>query len=207
MHRQDNDITRITRAENLRGRKPYQSPSVLAERMAAPSPISPFAAPTPRVQGKLLIIRDGDVLPRYCVKTNQPVTVVEMRTKEFTWCSPLVGLLMLISGPLLILVYFLARKRFYLTFGLSDELRQRYRYIYLAKVIAAVALFFTMPLSAAAGNVVPVIVLILFIGAVVSLFLGNSPLAATNYRNGEFWITGCSKNFLATVASADPLAR
>src|SRR4029079_1081851 len=108
--------------------------------------------PTPRAEGKLLIIRDGDVLPRRCVKTNQPVSVVEVRTKEFTWCSPLVGLLILLSGPLLIIVYFLARKRFYLTFGLSDDVRRRSRNIYIAKVAAAVVLFFAMPFSAVAGN-------------------------------------------------------
>ena len=183
---------------------PYQSPSILADPLSPARAASPSAAPTPRAEGNLLIIRDGDVLPRRCVKTNQPVSVVEVRTKEFTWCSPLVGLLILLSGPLLIIVYFLARKRFYLTFGLSDDVRRRYRNIYIAKVAAAVVLFFAMPFSAVAGNVLPVVIMILFLLAILSLFIGNSPLAATNYRNGEYSIVGCSKDFLATLQFDGP---
>jgi hypothetical protein len=190
-------------AEDGMDENPYQSPSVVAEPLATPTPSSSIAPPTPRVQGSVLIVRDGDELPRLCVKTNRPVSVLDVRTKEFTWCSPLVGLLMLVSGPLLILVYFLARKRFYITFGLSEDLKRRYRNIFVAKVVVTITLFFAMPLSASAGNLASIIVLILFIAAVVSLFLGNSPLAVTNCHNGEFWITGCSKDFLATVAAAD----
>jgi hypothetical protein len=41
--------------------------------------------------------------------------------------------------------------------------------------------------------------LVLFLVAVVALFVGNSPLSVVKYREGMFWIRGCSGEFLASV--------
>lgn len=154
-----------------------------------------------RVQGKQLVVRTGAVLPAFCVKTNEVVRPEEMQNRSFTWCSPLVGLLILLSGPLLILVYFLLRKHCRLTFGLSPEIRRKYRNRKLLKTLAIVVLFFSIPIAAGAESAAIVIgVVVAFLVAVVSLFVGNSPLTVRAHRDGEFWIEGCSHEFLSRLA-------
>lgn len=173
---------------------PYQSPTIVDSRGVLGD-----VRPTPRVDGKWLIIRSDDELPRFCVKTNEAVSVLDMRTKEFTWCSPLVALLILVSGPLLIIVYYLLRKRCYLTFGLSERLQRRYRRIFIAKVVAACGLFMAVPMIGATGDQLSIVVLLLFLAAVASLFFGNSPLALSKHRDKEFWVAGCCKDFLDRI--------
>jgi len=172
---------------------PYQSPTIV-ERMIPDR--GRVKEPTPRVDGKWLVVRSEDELPRFCVKTNEPVSVLDMQTKGFTWCSPLVGLLILLSGLILIIVYFLVRKRCYLTFGLSEHLQRRYRNRFIGKIVAACVLFIALPMTATMGDVVPIIVLLLFLIAIISLFFGNSPLAVAKFSNNEFWISGCCQEFL-----------
>jgi hypothetical protein len=138
------------------------------------------------------------VLPAICVKTNEPVSEDDLVRKNFHWCSPWVGLLIVLSGLLLILVYFVARKKCSLTFGLHPRLRRKYRRRVLLKVIATVLLFLAIPFSAALDlTAVPIIVMVLFLVAVVSLFIGNSPLSVVKYRKGLFWIKGFSHGYLS----------
>ena len=168
---------------------PYESPRILAEPTRRHVVAQRFTATTPRVDGKWLVVRSGDELPRLCVKTGQPVSVLEVTTKEFTWCSPLLGLLL--------------RQRCYVTFGLSERLRRRYRNRFIFKAASACVLFMAVPMTAGSVGNAGMVVLILFIAAVASLFFGNSPLAVTNCRGDEFWMAGCSQEFLHSIESAD----
>ena len=173
---------------------PYQSPATAsaAAELAADAAL--------RVEGKQLVVRSGAVLPPVCVKTNEPIAREDYLQKRFTWCSPAIGLLILISGFLLVLVYFIARKKCSLTFGLTPAVRRKYRNRKIIKIVAAIVLFFALPVAAGADSgLLLLIVFLLFLTAVFSLFFGNSPLAVTKQRNGEFWISGCSKEFLARL--------
>ncbi len=164
------------------------------------SPSSPMAVQVPQfgVEGRALVVPTNTVLPPVCIRTNQPVSEADMVRKDFYWCPPWVALLMLVSGCVLILVYFVARKRFTITYGLSPELRKSYRKWLMAKLLAVIGLFFAIPLSA--GSEIGVfIVLVLFLVAVVSLFIGNIPLSVANHRRGLFWVKGCSAEYLARL--------
>lgn len=154
-----------------------------------------------RVEGNKLVVRPGAVLPPFCVKTNEPVGPEDVKSKNYTWCTPLVALLFLVSGLIAIIVYFIIRKHCTITFGLSPEKRKMYRHRIIFKSIATVALFCAIPIAAANDNA-PLIatVVILFIIALISLLVGNSPLTISSHRNGEFWVGGCSKEFLARLA-------
>jgi hypothetical protein len=182
---------------------PYQSPATDAFAM----PAERFGD-LPRVDGKYLVVASGMVLPPVCVKTNQPVTEGDLVRKQFYWCSPWFALLVLLSGLLLILVYFIARRKCVITFGLDPRLRKSYRRWMLLKTTAAILLFFAIPLSTAIDvTIAPVVVVVLFLVAVVSLFIGNSPLSVVKYRKGMFWIKGFSNEYLANFGSSiDPIA-
>ena len=171
---------------------PYQSPTV--DRSAA------LSTANVRVDGKYLVVASGAVLPPLCVKTNAPVQQQDIRQRRLSWCPPIVGLLILLSGLLLILVYFIARKHCTITFGLSPAVRQKYRNRRILKIVAVVVLFFVLALTAAIDSAAVILtVFILFLVSVISLFIGNAPLAIAKHRKGEFWISGCSKEFLAAV--------
>ncbi|MCY2989988.1 MAG: hypothetical protein NTY19_19265 [Planctomycetota bacterium] len=134
------------------------------------------------------------------MKTNQPVSEADFKQRRLSFCPPIVGLLILLSGLLLILVYFIARKSCLITVGVSPSVRRKYRNRWIVKIVAVVVLFFAI-LFAAAIDSTPliIIVFVLFIVAIVSLFIGNSPLTITKYRKGEFWVSGCSREFLARI--------
>ena len=105
-----------------------------------------------RVEGKLLVLRSGTELPQRCVKTNQKITESDMRRKVFEWCSPWVALSFLISGCLLILLYFVLRKRCELTFGVHPTVRAKYRNRLIFKLLATLALFLALPIAASTDN-------------------------------------------------------
>jgi hypothetical protein len=177
---------------------PYQAPPALAEDFVTATLVdSPNRI---RVEGRCLVVRSGTVLPRVCIKTDQPVSEEDMVTRSVYWCSPLVLLLLLIGLVFVLIGYFVCRRKCTLTFGLSPEVRRRYRRRTLVKwsiagVLLAVALL--------GGGVFPtevvVILVILFIVALLVALVGNSLIAASSYRHDMFWIKGCSREFLARV--------
>lgn len=173
---------------------PYQSPTTVSR-----------AFPTDggfRVEGKLLVVVTGAVLPPICVKTNRPVSQQDLVTRQYSWCSSWWAFLILVSGLLLVLVYFLVRKKCTLTFGLDPAVKRKYRLRNLAKVVAVIALFFALPFVAGTNSMPAiVVVLLLFLGSIVALLIGNSALSVTKYRNGEFWLHGCSFEFLDGLQS------
>jgi hypothetical protein len=64
------------------------------------------------------------------------------------------------------------------------------------------ALFFAIPLAASVDSTLPTVVVFgLFLVSIVALMIGNSPLSVTKHCAGEFWISGCSQDFLAMIES------
>ena len=171
---------------------PYRPPVVVE------APFGKSQQPEIFVDGKYLVVPSGTVLPPSCVKTNQKITDREMRQKVFEWCSPWVALSFLISGCILIVLYFVLRKRCELVFGVHPSVRSRYRRRAMVKALAT-AICFVGILVAAAADYGPLIAVacVLFILAMASNFLGNTPLSIAKYRNGRFWIRGCCPEFLA----------
>lgn len=163
---------------------------------------APPVQPKLRVDGKYLVVRSGTVLPPFCVKTNVPVQQEDIRQKRLTWCSPWVAALILINVLVLLIVYFIVRKHCLLTFGLSPEARRKYRnrvFIKLGIVAAFTVGVSIAALSDSAGVIVTMIIFLII--AVLALFIGNTPLTAAKHRDGEFWISGCSPEFLARISS------
>ncbi len=174
------------------GNNPYQTTTTDAS--------ASLSAMNTWVDGKYLVVTSGAVLPPLCVKTNTPIQPDDLQHRRLRWCPPIVGLLILLSGLLLILVYFIASKRCTITFGVSPDMLRKYRNRRIFKIIAVIILFFAVLFSAETDNTaVIIVVLALFLIAVISLFIGNSPLAIAKHHRGRFWISGCSKEFLAHI--------
>lgn len=173
---------------------PYQAPLADLETI-------PVEASDVWVDGKHLVVRSGAVLPEICPKTNQPVFQQDIVRRQLTWCSPFVLLLALLGGALpLIIVYFVIRKQCDITYGLAPEVRRRTRNRRIVTVLVAVVLFCSLPFAAAIDSTpLIIVVVVLFFVAVISLFVGNSPLTIKKHCKGDFWIAGCSSDFLARI--------
>ncbi len=152
-----------------------------------------------RVDGKCLVVKSGVVLPLFCVKTNTPLSESNLRKKSLTWCPPYVFIFFLFCGLLSILMYFILRKQCSVTYGLSAEVRRKYRTWLIVKSLIAVALFVALPLTAGFDDTVSTAAIVLFLVSVIAVLVGNSPLSITNHQKGEFWISGCSSEFLSRI--------
>lgn len=184
---------------------PYQSPTASCDATTAER-----FADFPSVDGKCLVVASGTVLPPVCVKTNQRLSEKDLVCKRFEWCTPWVALLVLLSPLLLILAYFLVRRKCSLTYGLHPQIRKKYRKRILLKIVAAIVLLLAIVLSASVdAAAVAMLFVFLFLVSLVWLFVGNSPLSVVKYRKKMFWIKGFSDEFLATfepVVLGEPIA-
>ncbi len=184
---------------------PYQSPLPIATAVDESS--APVSGDLFYVDGKYIIARSGDMLLPICVKTGRPVGADEMVTKRFVWAPSWVGLLFLLSPLVLLIVYLAVRKNCKLTYGLSREIKARYRNRIVIKAAVCIGSFAAMFASfAGKPSQWGLIWLVVFLVSLIACAYGNSPLTVSKHENGEFWFTGASREFLAAVQSYSPPA-
>jgi len=172
---------------------PYRSPAAAIHTATR--------TPTLRAEGNYLVVSSDARLPPRCIKTNQPVTDDDAVRRNLYWCSPWVVPLILVSGCIMILVYFLVRKKITLTFGLHPDQRRRYRRRMIVTVLVLVGSVAVMPMASESGPML-ITVLVNFCAAVAYLLLGTSPVSVGKYRDGLFWISGCCREFLDEIDAA-----
>lgn len=176
---------------------PYESPQTSSEPDLPKGGAWSATENNVRVDGKLLVVRSGVILPRYCVKTNEPITELDMTRKTLTWCSPLVAFLFLLA----LIVYFVVRKKCVITYGISPEIKQKYRKRLFVKASVAVSLLLVL-IFAISFDLFPLFLVVFspFLISLLVLVFGNSPLTVSMHKDGYFWIKGCSKEFLASLS-------
>jgi hypothetical protein len=173
---------------------PYQSPK--APVLPGPAPAQVF------VDRDCLVVRSGAVLAGRCVKTNRPVSDSEIVPRNLYWSPSWIVLLILVSPLILVLAYFLVRKRCRLTFGMHSEIRRRYRRRTATALLLMIGSFLALPFLAATDFDVLIIgMVLLFLGAISFLFVGCSPLKIIRRERDLFWVRGCSQEYLAQTAA------
>jgi len=171
---------------------PYEPPLV---------DVAVVATPQIRTDGMYLIVDSGAELPRRCVKTNQPISEQDMKRRDMYWHPSWVIIVIIMSIPIGLLVLFLVRKRCRIVYGLHPDVRRRYLIFILVKLLISVALFVALVLAAVVWNaeVAMAILLVVSLVSLLAIFIGNAPLRVTNWRQGAFWIKGCSREFLLSI--------
>ncbi len=162
-----------------------------------------------RVDGKFLVVEPCAVLPAICVKTNQPVSKQHIVTKQYVWCSKWILLLLPLGLIPCVIVYYVIAKKCKLTFGLHPAAKRKFRNRILIKIAVTIGLLISpIVLILAVPNVdnmyLSLLVGVMFVLLIVSillLFVGHSPLKVVKHRRMEFWIAGCSMDFLANIKS------
>lgn len=163
-----------------------------------------MSAKTSFVDGNNIVVTDKTALPPRCIKTNQPISEAEYTSWDLPYIPEWLTTFMILMPFLLIAAPFGARSRCRLRAGLSSSIRMRYQ---MRKLIATVVILlsFIIPIlgfsleNTVVGLVGLVAFLPLFWGAFVILILFSHPLKVTKYKNGQFWIQGCSREFLQSL--------
>jgi len=151
-----------------------------------------------RVEGKHVVVKSGTALPRFCVKTGEPVED-DPTTKTLYWAPPWVFVFILVNLLILLIVYLVVRKSCRLTYSLSAEEKRKRAWKLAATVVlmvlsAGVFLWGVgaespLVLAGAVGFLVGLILLVAF----------SNTVGIAKHRDGEFWIKGCGPAFLDAV--------
>src|SRR6218665_2136774 len=140
---------------------PYMAPAATPGGTPPPIPLQ-FSAPFYFRDGKFLVVRDGAELPDVCLRTHEPVGGGGWRKKApFVWNPPWVIALILITPLFGLIVMMIVRKIAKITYSLGGDARGkiiRWRFIGLALLMAAIALFFITSASHDDHPQVPIII-------------------------------------------------
>jgi serine/threonine protein kinase len=171
-----------------------------AQKSAAESVVSSPApeAINARADGKLLVLPLKDPrMPLRCVKTNQPVTMAELRRKELEWIPPIIWLSLLLTPIAFIILYVLFRRIVRIDVPLSTRGRRRViwpSFIALALVISGVCL-----VAMRTNTGLLLLGVIAVPAAVIYVLVKGQTLRLIKIENDAVWLAGACPEFLAEL--------
>ncbi|MBN8458646.1 MAG: hypothetical protein J0M04_12490 [Verrucomicrobia bacterium] len=185
--------------------------------------INPYASPassqiTPEVThwttiyraGRLLMVRDGAVLPDVCVVSNQPTGPGDWRKRvRLSWISPWLYLALLANLLVFLILSIVLRKSGWVTYSLSRRARMT-----VIRKKAAAGIMFVMSIglivTAVTGSVSDDLVLTSVLGGLVMLIAALLILSRADAvrvartKDGWFLVKGCGREFLDTFPERPP---
>ena len=141
-------------------------------------------------------------MPPKCVKTNQPVSDRHMILANLSWAPTSLGMWGLLGGAPLLFAYFVGRQQCAITYGLTPRLYYKSVFKIIAKILISVALFAATLFVAVSPSRHWIagpgmfVLFILFLVSVPAVFFGNSLLRVVDYKDGMYWVTGFSQEYL-----------
>lgn len=158
-----------------------------------------------RSDGKrILLPRQNPVLPRRCIKTNQPVTEADTKRKKLYWCPPWIAILLLLNLLIFLIVYLVVRKPFVIDIPLSAAGRKivrKHALIAWGLFVAGVACF----IVAIANNALVALILPGLALALSALIYGvakGTTLRIVKFTTHEASLKGACPEFLASLPKA-----
>jgi hypothetical protein len=160
-----------------------------------------------RADGKRIVVPlRGGRLPRRCVKTNQLVSEDRIRRKMLYSCTPFIYFALLINILVVIILYYVLRKKVVLDLPLSREAQSAVtRNKIVAWSVFAVGLIMIFFGFAAVGGDegtgIQVVLLGIFmiLGALIFAALKAQVLRVVKIRGDNAWLTGAHKDFVASL--------
>ena len=156
------------------------------------------------VHGQYLIVPTMTALPMRCIVSNQPVSNSEYQSWDMP-CIPRWLIALMYLSPLFMITAPFIRRRCRMRAGLSRSARRRRTFL---KAVAVAVLI--SPFVAVAFGLAMRSQMLAVSGVIASAFtyfglaafvLRTLPMRARYYREGVFWVTGCSPAFLASLTS------
>lgn len=154
-----------------------------------------------RADGKFLVIKTDAILPKRCIKTNQPVDDPPV-TRKLYWAPPWVFVLILVNLIVLLIVYMIVRKECRVTYYISREQKNRRR----IKLAAGWGVFVLsiITFGVGVGNEWPILAVasaLAWLASIIALIMFANVIAPTKHKDGEFWIKGVCQEYLDEVRS------
>jgi hypothetical protein len=176
------------------GTNPYQASDTSDPLFALKANEKPW-----QVDGRYVVIKSGVSLPAYCVKTGEPVSPVECETQSLTWTPPWTGFL---KFPLSSAANQVLKQQCELRIGLSRKARLKALKWFLSWGALALLLVGSIFVKGVIDNT-------LLLGCIVTAILVAGFLAlhtahvvsVAKYKQGLFWIAGCSPAYLERLKS------
>jgi hypothetical protein len=169
--------------------------------------------------GQLMVVRKGAELLDRCLKCAAPTKSHRDRfSRNISWHRPGWFVLLFISWPLYLIVYFLVRQQALLTVGLCPlHRKKRSRAILLGWLfaLAGVGAFIATGMLSdsgdmpqALGTILPILGLVLLLGGIFWGALGSQVLVPKRIDNHFVWLNKVSPEYLETLpdwnAPGDP---
>lgn len=159
-----------------------------------------------RADGKFLVIRTDAILPKRCIKTNQPVDDPPV-TRKLYWAPPWIIALILINLLVVLIVYMVMRKECRITYYINKQHKNR-RLINLAIgcglfVFGVVGFFGGIVFESglfALGSA------LIWLASIVFLVIVGKVISVTKYKDDEFWIKGVCQEYLDEVRAETTVA-
>lgn len=102
---------------------PYQVSESSVDDTMATGPIKGVG-----VEGEYLVCQKHAVLPKRCMITNEELKISDKPiTKKMSWASPWIYLCILLNIIILLIVYFIVRKKLEITYYLKDEVKETFK--------------------------------------------------------------------------------
>ncbi len=171
----------------------------LRESVPFPVPAGMFNA---RSDGKRIILPvDNPVLPRRCLKTNQPITDSDVKRRKLFWCSPWVALSLFLSIFVFLIIYLIVRKTVVLDVPLSREGRGIVRKHALIAWSTAIVGIVCIALAIGGTDIfvlmLPGVILVL-VGAIYGAIKATAVRVVKRTKH-EVWLKGACPAYLAEL--------
>lgn len=149
-------------------------------------------------EGKLLIVRNGTVLPSRCVKTNAPITMINYKRTTLVYCPPIAFLFLFCGGIIpLVLAYLIMRKRCHLSYGLTPEISSRYfRFHSICILVGFASLLGCVVAAINEQGLIATVSIFTFLIVLICAMAGKNILTAVNHKDDYFKIKGCCPDFI-----------
>jgi hypothetical protein len=176
-------------------------------REGAPVPLAPGIS-NARADGKYIVVpATGARLPQRCVKTNNAVGDEDVEAKTLYWCSPYIYFALLANILILIILYFVFRKKISVEIPLSREgarIVRNHAIKAWALVIGGFVLFGygmsqVFDQNGGLGGILAVLGIVVLLLGVVGGARRAVGLRVAKLRDGHAWLAGACPAFVASL--------
>lgn len=175
-------------------------------REGVPFPVAEGASNARADGSKIVIPVKGGQLPMHCVKTNQAVSAADLKRKKLYWCTPFVFIAILLNLLIVIILYYIFRKKVQLDIPISPEgkrIIRKHAFISIGTALGGVLVVilgaaFTSTSSPAFGGLILLGVL-LCLGGLIYAGRKAAALRVAKVKNGEAWLAGACPEFIASL--------
>ena len=158
------------------------------------------------VDGEFLVCQSPAVLPNRCMITNKDLTEQEEPIKKnLSWASPWIYLCILLNIIILLIVYFIVRKKLTITYSLKDEVKAQFKKKKNTYVLFAFGSLIAGGLCLALGSnelyAFGFIGLFLFLIFLCIASSKGNHFTIKKFKNGNFYIKGVHPEYLNYIQS------